>query len=100
MSILNFYRRCLALRKSSPVLLYGGYREHQKRSRTLYMYERFLKGDRYLIVCSFAGFRTDFVLPASFRDRPMEKVLSNYEEEAGPFTLLPYEARVYRTRPV
>ena len=43
LSILNFYRRCLRLRKSSRTLLFGTYREYYPWSKRLFMYERMIE---------------------------------------------------------
>ena len=53
-SILNFYRSCLALRKSEETLLWGTYREYFRRHPKLFMYERRYKGEVILVVCSFS----------------------------------------------
>ena len=82
-SILNFYRKCLRLRKSSPVLLRGGYREHRPCSGGIYMYERFLKGERFLIICSFKGKALSYRLPRGFRARDGKLVLCNYHGRGG-----------------
>lgn len=95
-SILNFYRRCLALRKSSDTLLRGTYREYCRYHRRLYMYERSWKGERILIVCSFSEKRQKYRLPGEFEDGTAELLLDNYPEKGERRELRPYEVRVYR----
>ena len=53
-SILNTYRRCLALRKRSKTLLHGSYKEFYPLNPTIYMYERVYKDIHYLVICSFS----------------------------------------------
>ena len=53
-SILNFYRKCLALRKGSDTLIYGSYNEFFPKDPNIYMYERSLGNEAYLIICSFS----------------------------------------------
>jgi oligo-1,6-glucosidase len=110
LSILNFYRRCLALRKSSKTLLLGSYREYYPYSKRLFMYERkrALSGgreERILVVCSFSAEEFSYRLPKSYRAAKAELLLDNYipEKEMGaenktPGHLLPYEAQVWRFR--
>ena len=108
-SILNFYRKCLALRKRSRTLLWGSYREFFPGDRQIYMYERAYENTRYLIVCSFADKPVRVRMPKEYVDRKGKLVLCNYprgereelyrvirrpDGEQGWF--LPYEARVYR----
>lgn len=97
-SILNFYRRCLALRKSSRALLRGSYREYNKCSRTIYLYERRLKKERILVICSFSDKNKKYRLPGGFAEKDADLLLCNYAENGLPGILRPYEARVFRWR--
>ena len=94
-SILNFYRKCLALRKSTDTLIYGSYKEYCRLSSKLFMYERSLDGDRYLIVCSYSKQDTGLRMPKFWRDAEKEIVLCNYKKNGPELTLRPYETRVY-----
>ncbi|MCR5499997.1 MAG: alpha-glucosidase [Acetatifactor sp.] len=107
-SILNFYRKCLALRKSSNVLLWGNYREFFPNDPHIYMYERRLCDVSCLIICSFADKPIRVKLPKEYVGKKRRLLLCNYpagnnaagrldglpEGEQGWFR--PYEARVYR----
>lgn len=114
-SILNFYRKCLALRKSSKTLIYGEYKEYFPKDPNIYMYERSLDGESFLIICSFSRFPQKAHKPKKFAGRHGELVLCNYpkkpinyggilgpiEQELSEFELKkgylrPYETRVYR----
>jgi hypothetical protein len=53
-SVLNFYRSCLALRKSEETLLRGTYREYYPMHPRLFMYERRYRREVILVVCSFS----------------------------------------------
>ena len=96
-SILNFYRKCIALKKRSRVLTYGKYREFFPRSRDIYMYERTDGDSRWLIICSFSRHKVDVTLPKSYAGAPRKLMLCNYEHPDGrSMTFMPYEARVYK----
>ncbi len=95
-SILNFYRRALALRKNSDTLLFGAYREYLPRSPKLYMYERTREGERILVVCSFRHSDVRYALPDGYAPGKMELLLGNCPD-AAPGMLRPYEAQVWRT---
>ena len=101
-SVLNFYRKAIALKKEMdgsqenveqengrlvPVNVMDGdagiYREIRKSSGKIYAYER----GRYTIVCSFTE------KPVRFKAEG-KIILSNYKENGE--TLKPYECRVYR----
>ncbi len=94
-SILNFYRKCLKLRKSSETLIYGNYTEYYRFSSKLFEYERSLADDRYLIICSFARKETGLRMPSFWRKAKKELVLCNYSEKGSDVRLRPYEVRVF-----
>ena len=82
-SILNFYRSCLALRKSEETLLWGTYREYFRRHPKLFMYERRYKGEVILVVCSFSDKPLSWKLPRSLSrkgaaGKRAELLLANY----------------------
>lgn len=114
-SILNFYRKCLALRKGSETLIYGSYREYFPKDNSIYMYERKQGKERYLIVCSFSRLPVKPHPPKEYAGHKGKLVLCNYAGHTrrknsmwnlaheymdqmavdhGMFR--PYEVRVYR----
>lgn len=98
-SILNFYRKCLYLRKKSKTLIYGDYREYFPRDRHIYMYSRSLDKVKYLVICSFARHPVRVRLPKELTGCRKKLILCNYPENAPkpePGHFRPYEARVYR----
>ncbi len=97
-SILNFYRKCLRLRKSSAALLKGDYREYCPLRRRLYMYERRYRSECVLVVCSFSAREQAWRLPKGFAKGSGVLLLCNYPEEGVPGRLRPYEALVLRFR--
>ena len=115
-SILNFYRRCLSLRKNSETLIYGRYREYFPKDKNIYMYERRLGTERYLIICSFSRLPQKVKKPEEYRGQIGKLVLCNYpkfvtkkaenlwelahsemNDVAMKHRMLrPYECRIYR----
>ena len=113
-SILNFYRKCLALRKKERTLLYGSYKEYDRGNPYFYVYERSFAGERFLIICSFTSHKLSLKLPKPYHGQKGELVLGSYPDDpekgevqsgSGYKTLpgdtdilkfRPYEARVYR----
>ncbi len=82
-SILNFYRRCLELRKNSETLIYGDYKEYYSMHPKLYMYERTYEGERVLVVCSFAKKNLKFSFPGVWKKAQRELLLSNYADRGA-----------------
>ena len=93
-SILNFYRKAIALRKSLKCVRHGVYREYYKYSPTLYCYTRETKCEKLLVLCSFSGKKQKLRIPPVFDMEKAQLVLKNYNVII-PDTLQPYECRVY-----
>ena len=92
-SILHFYKKAIALRKSLPVVRHGIYKEHFHNDKDLYVYSMEGAAQRLLVVCSFADRPMATKIPKGFDLCKAKLILCNYEK---PDTLLmPYECRVY-----
>ena len=93
-SILRFYRKAIALRKSLSCVRHGTYREYRHYSGKQYLYSMEDDRQKILVVCSFAAKNTRFKPPKGFNTDRAELLLCNYDTPAAN-TLAPYEARVY-----
>ena len=96
-SLLNFYKKAIALRKSLPVVRDGSYQEYERHSRTLYVYARETKEQKLLVICSFTDKPVRFYAPYNFSLGDMKLLLTNYDDsrEENSFVTKPYETRVY-----
>ena len=103
-SLLNFYRKAVALRKSLKVVRYGKYREYFKNSQKVYAYERYTDSGEYgklFVVCSCSEQPLQFTAPKGWKLSEAEPVLLSLPDRdcdglnSESFTLKPYEARVY-----
>ena len=97
-SVLNFYRKAIALRKETDCVLSGVYREYKRRSRSHYVYAMESENESLLVVISFSEKTTRFTLPLAYQFRELTLRLSNYEKEPQGDVLRPYEARVYTVK--
>ena len=93
-SVLNFYRKAIALRKKLSCVRYGTYQEHQKASGKFYLYSMRDDRQKILVVCSFSGKNEKWKAPEGFATASAELILGNYKT-AVPHILQPYECRVY-----
>jgi glycosidase len=93
-SVLNFYRKAIALRKSLSCVRHGSYREFFRHSSKHYVYARQDDRQKLLVVCSFCRKQTKFKAPKGFYLPGAELILGNYENP-DPKVLQPYECRVY-----
>ena len=94
-SVLNFYRKAIALRKSLSAVKNGNYKEYSKCSSSFYTYSREDENEKLLVVCSFVGKTKAWRAPRSFDLLNAELLLCNYPM-SNRETLAPYECRVYR----
>lgn len=74
-SVLNFYRKLIALRNSSEILLNGDYKELYPESEEIYMFSRSLGGKKLIIAVNFTTH--DVKLPISGG----KKIFGNYADE-------------------
>ena len=95
-SILNFYRKCLKLRKRSETLLLGSWREYEAGRKDLFMYERKYQGERILVICSFSEEEIRYRFPMDYAGKKGRLMLDNYEGKAVSGKLRPYEVQVLR----
>ncbi len=93
-SILNFYRKAIALRKALDVVRHGDYQEYWKLSSNVYMYSRQTDAQKLLVVCSFAKKEIPLLPPKGF-DLPTAKLILQNYLDASADVLKPYESRVY-----
>ena len=97
-SLLNFYRRLIAFRKTTDVVLRGDYREIYPKDKNFYVYERRYFEQRLLVICSFSPELQRFNAPDDVNLDKWRLVLRNYEtcfNIGNGFTARPYELRVY-----
>ena len=92
-SILNFYKKAIALRKELPVVRHGTYAEHFYSDKNLYVYSREGVTQRLLVVCSFTDKPMAMKIPKGFDLDKAELILGNYDAPGS--LLMPYECRVY-----
>jgi oligo-1,6-glucosidase len=92
-SILDYYKKIIALRKDHPIIVYGDYQDVKKNHRKLYAYRRTYEGQELLVLCNFS--KKGLKLPSNIDVKDRELLLSNYPEHECLYDLQPYEARVY-----
>ena len=93
-SILNFYRKAVALRKKLHCVRHGEYREYFHNSGKFYMYSMESEKQKILVVCSFSETDVKFPTPKGFDMDTARLILCNYAEPKKN-TLHPYESKVY-----
>lgn len=94
-SILNFYKKIIKLRKSTPAFVYGKYKLILKDNEQIYAYTREYEGECYLILCNVSNQYSKSELP--FDISKGELLLGNYKKiDTKENILKPYECRAYK----
>ena len=94
-SLLNFYRKAIALRKELAVVRDGSYKSFFPDDERLYVYAREDAHTRLLIVASYCDEEIPFAAPEGFDLSSGELLLCNYSDPAAD-ALKPRECRVYK----
>ena len=93
-SVFHYYKKLIALRKQTPIMVYGKYEPLFEDSEDWFVYTRTLDQEKLLVVCSFTDRETAFTIPEEFAGADL--LISNMEPAGnqGTVTLRPYEAFV------
>lgn len=95
-SVLNYYKKMIALRKAHLGLVYGSFQLLAEADPQLFAYRRTLAetGEDYLIACNFSDQEAAFAIPADFAGARC--LIDNYPGSApdGAVTMRPFEAFV------
>ncbi|MEG2086162.1 MAG: alpha-glucosidase [Clostridia bacterium] len=97
-SVLNFYRKLIAIRKSNGAMKYGEYKEYFPLSSKVYVYTKTYEKEKVLIVINFTSKSVSFKLPKEIRYQSRKVLINNYvgrENYESSYKLRPYEATIY-----
>lgn len=92
-SPLNYFRKMTALRKSSPVLIYGKYTLLDKENPQVYAYSRELDGKKIAVLLNFSAKKATANTGIDFSKGKI--LMNNYAIASSGNELRPYEAVVY-----
>lgn len=98
-SVYNHHRRLLALRRQTPALVYGEYRDVDPEHEKVFAYLRTLWDVSFLVLINFSRKRIDYALPGL---KVGATVLDNGAGEtarvgSATVSLAPWQATIYST---
>lgn len=93
-SILNYFRKMTALKKSNQTLIYGDWNLVDEDNKDIFAYTRTLNGETLLVMLNFRD--QTKTANVNFDLSKAEVLIGNYETPSRDKTLKPYEAVVYR----
>jgi oligo-1,6-glucosidase len=88
-SIYRYYQKMIEIRKNNPALIYGEYVPMLEDDESLFIYQRILGQQKFLIILNFSQNTANFALP----NDETKLVICNYENADAK--MRPYEARIY-----
>ena len=93
-SVLNFYKKLIALRKEKDIIVYGEFEPLCREDDQIFAYTRKLDEERLLTVCNFSEQSAEFEVPAEFEGS--QCLITNLDRKVfkGKIVLKPYEAFV------
>ncbi|WP_299209425.1 alpha-glucosidase [uncultured Dokdonia sp.] len=99
-SVLSYFRKMTAVRKSNVALVYGVYKCLDPDHEQIYAYTRTLGENRFLILLNFSEDTVTYTLPHHITYNRKEKVISNTlildDKTYREFMLSGWQAVVYR----
>lgn len=99
-SILSYFRKITAVRKSNLALVYGDYECLHPEHEQIYAYTRTLGTDRFLVLLNFSDDTETYVLPHHITYNRKVKVISNAlildDQTYKEFMLGAWQAVVYK----
>jgi oligo-1,6-glucosidase len=96
-SIYRYFARAIALRKKTPALIYGDFKDLDPENPSIFAYTRILGSEGYLVVLNFSRVTCACSLPGNLTAGQL--LISNQEsdeEHGSQLNLKGWEARVYR----
>ena len=96
-SVLNHFRKMVALRKKNLLLVYGNYEIIQEEHPTIYAYSRTLEDQKMLILLNFSELESSIAM--SSYNSANEVLINNYSElsvDKNTIILKPYQAVVLK----
>lgn len=92
-SVLNYFRKMVALRKKEPTLVYGKYTLLDAQNPSVYAYTREWNGRKLLVLLNFTT--KDAKVQTGYDLTKAELLMGNYSDSAKNGMLKPYEATVW-----
>ncbi|MGB6153877.1 MAG: alpha-glucosidase [Pricia sp.] len=94
-SILNFYRKMIALRKANPTLVYGDYECLDLENDSIFAYRRFNDAHEFLVLHNFG--KASISWSSDLRDDNYDLLISNLDEnQRNLFKLAPWQTKILK----
>ena len=98
-SVLSYFKKIVALRKSSPALIYGSYKVYDINHPQVYCYLRSQGKEKMLVILNFSNHNVIYPIDKDINSSLSKLVLSNYKTakiKDHKIDLLPWQSVVYQ----
>lgn len=96
-SVYSYYKSLIALRKDSPALIFGEYRDIDPSNAKIYAYTRSLANEKYLIIINMSDSNVQYDIPGVIKIKQL--VIQNSENTEfsdSHVNLHPWQASIYK----
>ncbi|WP_414739222.1 glycoside hydrolase family 13 protein [Macrococcoides bohemicum] len=100
-SLLNFYKKMIQLKKDNLTLTYGSFDLIYPEDKNVFAYTRTLEDEQFIILGNLSHDKVTLKTDDKLNLAKEKQVLNNYpidKQSADVFTLMPFEARVYKVQ--
>jgi len=100
-SLLNFYKKMIQLKKDNLTLTYGSFDLIYPEDKNVFAYTRTLEDEQFIILGNLSHNKVTLKTDDKLNLAKEKQVLNNYpidKQSADVFTLMPFEARVYKVQ--
>ncbi len=97
-SIIDFYKKVIAIKKENKTAIYGDFKEYNHADRNTYSYSRTLDTNHLFVVANFKNTEEIYKIPSELLKEDLKAVLSNCQDTAikdSAIVLAPYQATLY-----
>jgi oligo-1,6-glucosidase len=96
-SVYNYFKKILELRKKTPALIYGDYKDLDPQHPSVFAYTRTLGAEKVLVVLNLSQGNVAYTLPDGLKAGQLAlSNLNGKEENVTTLDLKGWEARIYR----
>lgn len=96
-SVYNYYKSLIALRKDTPALIFGKYRDLDPYNVKIYAYTRSLANEKYLVIINMSESNVSYEIPDAIKIKQL--VIQNLENSKfsdSHVSLQPWQASIFK----
>lgn len=100
-SVLSYFKKIVALRKSSAALIYGAYKVYDLNHPEVYCYTRTEGNEKMLVILNFSTKNINYKIDKNINTNASTLLISNYNKSSiagNSINLMPWQSVVYKLK--